>query len=232
MLQSSSNSGFVARQVAAHVDRLKTLTLPELRVEAKNRGLLHTGKKKSVLVRLSVWVRDIVSNAHGIKDTDNDADRIDSTIENEGDGSTSSDEEELAIMNDADSKVGDSENESDSSEDELEFCEDEAQASSTASEPMTEDNELPEIKHKSALHKSLKDIFGHADFREGQEWAIRRCLSQKKSLLVAPTGQGKSLCYALPAVLMDGVCIVISPLVSLMEVSVNKGHLNYFATCP
>ncbi len=86
MLQSSSNSGFIARQVAAHVDRLKTLTLPELRVEAKNRGLLHTGKKKSVLVRLSVWVRDIVSNAHGIKDTDNDADRIDSTIENEGDG--------------------------------------------------------------------------------------------------------------------------------------------------
>lgn len=67
------------------------------------------------------------------------------------------------------------------------------------------------------LRSTLQTMFGHDDFRDGQEWAIRRCLNQQRSLLVAPTGFGKSLCYALPAAMMDGVCVVVSPLLSLIH---------------
>lgn len=73
-------------------------------------------------------------------------------------------------------------------------------------------------KSKSnTLEDSLEKYFGYTTFRSGQEWAIRRTLSHQKTLLVAPTGQGKSLCYALPAALMDGICLVVSPLISLMQ---------------
>ena len=221
LLQSSSQSGFIARQVAAHVDRLRMLTLPELRVEAKLRGLTHTGKKKSVLARLSVWVRDEVSNSVGNDDADDNVAQEEDPSQkaNEEDSDASSDEE-LAFISGGEINA-DSEEESDSSEDELEISgQDDSKLSPKGSKPVPKDNASLTSKAKSPLHASMYDIFGYQDFREGQEWAIRRCLAQKKTLLVAPTGQGKSLCYALPAALMDGVCIVVSPLVSLMEVRV------------
>ncbi len=232
-MNSSSNSGFIARQVAGHVDRLRTLTLPELRIEAKKRGLNHTGKKTSVLARLSVWVRDEVSRAVGDDaDSEEGVEKMNDVVSDEGVEKTETNEkggesksdlvEDIANMSEEDERSEESVDESSccsSSEDELEFCQDTAGENTTPNECTFEDEDFPETTPKSALHKSLKEIFGHSDFREGQEWAIRRCLSRKKSLLVAPTGQGKSLCYALPAMLMDGVCIVVSPLVSLMEVS-------------
>ena len=63
----------------------------------------------------------------------------------------------------------------------------------------------------------LQELFGFDEFRQGQEWAVKRCLAKQRSLLVAPTGSGKSLCYALPASMMKGVCIVVSPLLSLID---------------
>jgi hypothetical protein len=69
------------------------------------------------------------------------------------------------------------------------------------------------------LRSTLQTLFGHSEFRESQEWTIRRCLEKQRTLLVAPTGFGKSLCYSLPSTLMNGVCIVVSPLISLIEVS-------------
>ena len=79
---------------------------------------------------------------------------------------------------------------------------------------------LQNSKHEppqSMVHKVLRTVFGHDTFRPGQEWAIRRCLAHKRSLLVAPTGSGKSLCYTLPAAMMNGITIVVSPLLSLIE---------------
>lgn len=64
---------------------------------------------------------------------------------------------------------------------------------------------------------ALRSVFGHENFRDGQEWAIARCLDGKSSLLVLPTGSGKSLCYQLPACLVDGLVVVVSPLVALIE---------------
>jgi superfamily II DNA helicase RecQ len=68
------------------------------------------------------------------------------------------------------------------------------------------------------LKATLQSLFGFSSFRHGQEWAIRRCLENERTLLVAPTGFGKSLCYAIPAAMKDGVCIVVSPLLSLIQV--------------
>ena len=64
---------------------------------------------------------------------------------------------------------------------------------------------------------ALKRVFGHETFREGQKWGIDRALKGKRTLLVLATGTGKSLVYQLPALLLPGITVVVSPLVSLME---------------
>lgn len=67
------------------------------------------------------------------------------------------------------------------------------------------------------IHEVLKNKFGHNAFKYGQEEIVNDVVSCKDVLAILPTGGGKSLCYQLPAYLMDGVVIIVSPLVSLME---------------
>ena len=63
----------------------------------------------------------------------------------------------------------------------------------------------------------LHRIFGFPEFRGQQEQVVSRVLAGQRALAIMPTGAGKSLCYQLPAVIMDGTCIVISPLIALMH---------------
>ena len=63
----------------------------------------------------------------------------------------------------------------------------------------------------------LKKVFGHDEFREGQEKLIDELLAGYDVLGVMPTGAGKSICYQLPALLMKGITLVVSPLISLMK---------------
>lgn len=63
----------------------------------------------------------------------------------------------------------------------------------------------------------LHDVFGFAEFREGQEPAIDALLAGRSALAVFPTGGGKSLCYQLPALLIEGLTVVVSPLIALMK---------------
>ena len=63
----------------------------------------------------------------------------------------------------------------------------------------------------------LHRLFGFAGFRGQQEQVVSRVLAGQRTLAVMPTGAGKSLCYQLPAVIMDGTCVVISPLIALMH---------------
>ena len=66
-------------------------------------------------------------------------------------------------------------------------------------------------------YEALKRYFGHAQFRPGQEALVDALLSGRDVLGVMPTGAGKSVCYQLPALLLPGVSLVISPLISLMK---------------
>src|SRR6476661_1171854 len=64
---------------------------------------------------------------------------------------------------------------------------------------------------------SLREHFGFDDFREGQRDVIESVLAGKDVIVVMPTGSGKSLCYQLPAMILDGVTLVVSPLIALMK---------------
>ncbi|NLF31350.1 MAG: RecQ family ATP-dependent DNA helicase [Planctomycetes bacterium] len=68
----------------------------------------------------------------------------------------------------------------------------------------------------------LRDTFGHADFRDGQAQVVASALAARNLLVVMPTGSGKSLLYQLPALLADGLTLVVSPLIALMKDQVDE----------
>ena len=73
------------------------------------------------------------------------------------------------------------------------------------------------IGGKSMKQEYLKKYFGYDRFREGQETLIDGILSGRDALGIMPTGAGKSICYQIPALMLDGITLVVSPLISLMK---------------
>lgn len=76
------------------------------------------------------------------------------------------------------------------------------------------------------IHKALKHFFGYDEFRLNQQPIIESVLNGKDVLAIMPTGGGKSVCYQLPAMLLDGLTIVISPLIALMKDQVDALQAN------
>ncbi len=78
------------------------------------------------------------------------------------------------------------------------------------------------VEEKDALKERLKEVFGYSQFRGGQEVIIRNLLNGRNTFVIMPTGAGKSLCYQLPAMMREGLAIVISPLIALMKNQVDQ----------
>jgi ATP-dependent DNA helicase RecQ len=80
-----------------------------------------------------------------------------------------------------------------------------------------------------ALQKTLRTVFGFESFRPNQEDIVRAILAKRDVFAVMPTGGGKSLCYQLPALLLPGTAVIISPLISLMKDQVDAARENGIA---
>ncbi|WP_432673108.1 DNA helicase RecQ [Flavobacterium sp. SM2513] len=81
------------------------------------------------------------------------------------------------------------------------------------------------------LHAKLKEHFGFEQFRNNQEDIINTVLSGKDAVAIMPTGGGKSICFQLPALVLTGVTIVVSPLIALMKDQVDSLKSNGIAAC-
>lgn len=85
--------------------------------------------------------------------------------------------------------------------------------------------------NSSILHTKLKEHFGFEQFREHQEDIIQTVISGKDAVAIMPTGGGKSICFQLPALVLPGITVVVSPLIALMKDQVDSLKANGIAAC-
>src|SRR6187397_2069548 len=94
-------------------------------------------------------------------------------------------------------------------------------ATASAKKTVKATNGKPASKKKFDLHEALQEHFGFDKFKGNQEKIIENLLAGKDTFVIKPTGGGKSLCYQLPALVSEGVAIIVSPLIALMKSQVD-----------
>ncbi|WP_264878303.1 ATP-dependent DNA helicase RecQ [Vibrio agarivorans] len=91
---------------------------------------------------------------------------------------------------------------------------------------MTATLQVQQPTYAESAQQVLEQVFGYQAFRDGQLTVIEAALESKDSLVIMPTGGGKSMCYQIPALVKDGLTLVISPLISLMKDQVDQLKAN------
>ncbi|RWS02139.1 ATP-dependent DNA helicase Q1-like protein [Dinothrombium tinctorium] len=119
--------------------------------------------------------------------------------------------EELRVVNEQIAKLKRRKRELESEIDSLKAC------LETQSEEIKQTFDNDHFEWSEKVQRMLREVFGIERFRSLQKVCINTTLSNKDCILVMPTGGGKSLCFQLPAVINDGITLVVSPLISLME---------------
>src|SRR4030095_3619416 len=101
-------------------------------------------------------------------------------------------------------------------------------ATASAKKTVKATNGKPASKKKFDLHEALQEHFGFDKFKGNQEKIIESLLAGQDTFVIKPTGGGKSLCYQLPALVSEGVAIIVSPLIALMknQVDLIRGYSN------
>ncbi len=89
--------------------------------------------------------------------------------------------------------------------------------------------DVAQIEHSMKIEQTLKQHFGFERFWAGQREIVEQVLAGRDAFVLMPTGAGKSLTYQLPALLMPGLTIVVSPLIALMQDQVDRLRANGIA---
>ncbi len=95
-----------------------------------------------------------------------------------------------------------------------------------ATAPDADSSPAPEGLTEDEIYSALQHTFGYRQFRKHQKSIVRALLDAQDAMVVMPSGGGKSLCYQLPSRLLNGTCVVISPLISLMKDQVDGARAN------
>ena len=242
----NNSKNFITRQIMDMVEYWKQLTIPELKqlIRKKIPNITATTttttttnlnklNKEQLLAKLKVWARDQIASSLP-EDIIGDNDEKETSIIDSNEKETKSlksilnDESIILLHGESDDESydddDDNDNEPNDNQNNLAVAIEDSESVEEEKKDKDDYISSEKLDEGDELKKYLYRYFGYDEFRDGQEWAIRQSLSQQRSLLVAPTGFGKSLCYALPAAFFTTgqICLVVSPLLSLMQDQIHQ----------
>ena len=205
-------------RMESYIRRWSTMTVAELKVILKRKKLAVSGKKEVLLERLKDAFKaqgDLVDRALGLQSFQqmgSSSNNVTSKLggPNHSYETTSSVDSEIGSDSDGLQLISDSES------DEGRLLQKSSEHDKDAKSDVSDHVHNIPLKMAKA-ERVLRQVFGFEWFRPAQKWAIERVLDGKSTLVIAPTGSGKSLIYQIPSFLLPGLTLVVSPLLSLIQ---------------
>lgn len=185
-------------------------------------ALLHGGTKEDLITRLVSAAFEILSRYFGVKEPENNETEIEDGLNENGINVPT-----LSLLSSDNIFLSDSENDSLSDDSKSTSSSKLSKYSNMDHSHVEMGTSTGQTSKDSEYQTTLRHVFGYASFRAGQLWAVNRIMKGYNSLLVLPTGAGKSLTFLMPTLLLcqsnrNLITIVVSPLISLMQDMIRK----------